>query len=134
MKAIITAALLALTVTTAARAQNATPLTLSCTGTLTDSLANKVAKLRIGLIVNFQTKQVIGLGDGWEADIVAVGEAQIDFLRYFGTDESMTFIEGTIDRVTGFASASVAVSSIQRDRTFKTITSLSFDLLCNPAQ
>jgi hypothetical protein len=133
MKAIITAALLALTVTTAARAQNATPLTLSCTGTLTDSLANKVAKLRIGLIVNFQTKQVIGLGDGWEADIVAVGEAQIDFLRYSGTDKSMTFIEGTIDRVTGFSSASVAVSSIQRDRTFKTITSLSFDLLCNPA-
>jgi hypothetical protein len=58
MKAIMTGAMLALAVTTAARAQSATPLTLSCTGTLTDNLANKVDKLWIGLIVNFQTKQV----------------------------------------------------------------------------
>jgi hypothetical protein len=63
-----------------AGAQNATALTLSCAGTVTNTLTNKVEKVRIGVIVNFETNQVIGLGPGWEANIDSVDDTSVDFL------------------------------------------------------
>jgi hypothetical protein len=115
-----------------AEAQIPTSLMLSCTGTLNDGLLNKVDKVRIGLILNFQTMQVVGLGYGWEANIVKVNETLVAFHRYSSNElKNMVLIDGTIDRVTGSLMGNVVVTSRQDS---STIISVSYDLLCKPAQ
>jgi hypothetical protein len=135
MRSFVTAvaATLSLGFTGAVRAESATPLMLSCTGTLTDHLNDKADKMRIGVIVNFQTMQVVGLGHGWEANIDKVDEILVAFLRYSGNDQlkTMTLIDGTIDRITGLLVANVVVSSMQDH---KPLINVSYDLLCKPAQ
>jgi hypothetical protein len=77
--AIMIVALTALTVT-AAGAQSS--LTLACSGTTEGTMG--ASRLSVGLTINFQTKQVIGFGPGWEADMTSIGETAISFLT-FGT-------------------------------------------------
>jgi hypothetical protein len=117
----------------AAKAQGVPSLMLSCTGTLSDSLLNKVDRVRIGVLVNSQTMQVAGLGYGWDANIDKVNETVVAFHRYSGNDQRRTWVlvDGTIDRITGSLMANVLVSSMQDH---STIISVSFDLLCKPAQ
>jgi hypothetical protein len=138
MKAILTGALMALMVTTAVRAQTATTLTLACTGTTTGTTGSQVngtEKVRIGLIVNFQTKQVTGF-PGWEADIYSVDETKIFFSGTTGNDlqKTMSFIDGNIDRITGSVWASMSLNAKQMNGKFETILSRSYDLLCEPGQ
>ena len=77
-------------------------LTLSCTGTLSDSLLNKVDKVRIGVILNFQTKQIVGRGYGWDAGIDKVNETLVGFHRYSSNElRNMVPVDGSIDRITG---------------------------------
>jgi hypothetical protein len=117
----------------AAQAQGVPSLMLSCMGTLNDTLLNKVDKVRIGVLVNSQTMQVAGLGYGWEANIDKVNETLVAFHRYSGNDQRKTWIlvDGTIDRITGSLMANVLVSSMQDH---STIVSVSYDLICKPAQ
>jgi hypothetical protein len=115
-----------------AEAQIPTSLMLSCTGTLHDGLLNKVDRVRIGVILNFQTMQVVGLGYGWEANIDKVNETLVTFRRNSSNElKNMVLIDGTIDRLTGSLIANVVVSSRQDS---STIISVSYDLLCKPAQ
>jgi hypothetical protein len=115
-----------------AEAQIPTSLMLSCTGTLNDGLLNKVDKVRIGVLLNFQTMQVVGLGYGWEANIDKVNETLVAFHRYSSNElKNMVLINGTVDRITGSLMANVVVTSSQDS---STIISVSYDLLCKPAQ
>jgi hypothetical protein len=113
-------------------AQPPTSLMLSCTGMLNDGLLNKVDKVRVGVILNFQTMQVVGLGYGWEANIEKVNEILVAFHRYSGNElRNMVLVDGIIDRVTGSLMANVVVTSRQDG---STIISVSYDLLCKPGQ
>jgi hypothetical protein len=116
----------------AAEAQSETSLMLSCTGALNDGLLNKVDSVRIGVILNFQTMQVVGLGYGWEANIDRVNETLVAFHRYSSNElKNMVLVDGTIDRITGSLMADVVVTSRQDS---STIISVSYDLACKPAQ
>lgn len=115
-----------------ARAQIPTSLMLSCTGMLNDGLLSKVDQVRIGVILNFQTMQVVGLGYGWEANIDKVNETLVAFHRYSSNElRNMVLVDGTIDRITGSLMANVVVTARQDS---STLISVSYDLLCKPAQ
>jgi hypothetical protein len=115
-----------------AEAQTPTSLMLSCTGMLNDGLLNKVDKVRIGVILNFQTMQVVGLGYGWEANIEKVNEILVAFHRYSDNElRNMVLVDGIIDRITGSLMANVVVTSRQDG---SIIISVSYDLLCKPGQ
>lgn len=129
MKRIAAAALMALAITTA-EAQS--QLTLACTGTTNGTMSAE--KLNVGLNINFQTKQVIGFGPGWEADIT-VGETAISFFKLYDDGQTTRVIVGTIDRVTGSVTASVAATIKNAiDGKPERVMSRSYDLSCKPAQ
>lgn len=85
------------------------------------------------MLVNSQTMQVVGLGYGWEANIDKVNETLVAFHRYSNNDQRKTrvHVDGTIDRITWSLMANVLVSSMQDHLA---IISVSYDLLCKPAQ
>jgi hypothetical protein len=116
-------------VTGMAAAQNVTALTLSCVGTATNALVNKVEKVRVGVIVDFGINKVIGFGPGWESVIDSVDDTSVDFHRFSGNSDLRSSVEGSIDRITGALIALVEVASEQN-----TITNVSYDLLCKPAR
>jgi hypothetical protein len=86
----------------------------------------------IAAILNFQTKQIVGLGYGWEADIDKVNETLVAFHRYASNEmRNMVLVDGSIDRITGSLMANVVVTTMQ-DRS--TIINVSYDLVCRPGQ
>jgi hypothetical protein len=124
--------------TGAARAQSETPLALSCTGTITNKLSNKVDKLTLSVVLNFQAKKLTGLGRGWEGDILSVDEISVSFVGHSHDDYRSSVIDGTIDRVSGALTASAAVfprrDTLQDALKDEPVISVSYDLLCKPAQ
>jgi hypothetical protein len=134
MESIVAGALMALMVATAVRAQPATTLTLACTGTVKDNNLDFVEKVQTGVIVNFQTKQIIGLLGGWDSRIDRVDETAIDFsgISSRSKEFSPNMIHsggGSIDRITGSLTASIFAWVGE-----KSITNYSVNLLCKPAQ
>jgi hypothetical protein len=103
------AATLSLGVTSMAAAQNATALILSCTGTITDKVSKRLDKVRIGVIVNFQTKQVTGLSPNgaYDADIISVSDSSVYFYTINDQLKTRAEINGHIDRITGSLEALV---------------------------
>jgi hypothetical protein len=114
-----------------ASAQRAMSLTLSCTGTLNNDLLNKSNKVRIGVIVNFQTGQITGLGRGWEADLTSIDENLIPFHRNSENVQLRTIVDGTVDRITGSLMANVGVTSMPDSLT---LVSVSYNLVCRPGR
>jgi hypothetical protein len=86
MRAIVTGAVMALTITTAG-AQS--PLTLACAGTVKDNILGDTEKVQTGLIVNFQTRQITGILGGWNARIDQVDDATIDFSGIISVSERL---------------------------------------------
>jgi hypothetical protein len=140
MRSFITAIAATLVVgfTGAVRAQSEVPLALSCTGTIANMLSNKVDKLTLSLVLNFQTKRVTGLGRGWEGDILSVDEISVSFVGHSYDDHRSSVIDGTINRVTGALTASAAVfpkrDTLQDALKDEPVISVSYDLVCRPAQ
>jgi hypothetical protein len=87
-----------------------TPLTLACTGTVKDNILDFVEKVQTGVIVNFQTKQIIGLLGGWDARIDAVDGTTVRFSAISSRAPSPVLTHGgsgAIDRITGSLTANI---------------------------
>jgi hypothetical protein len=106
-------------------------LTLACTGTVKDNILETTEKVHTGLIVNFQTKQIIGLLGGWNAHIDSVDDTSIEFSDI--SSKSSTPLtrsgSGSIDRITGSLTA-----FIYAEMGKKPLTNYSVDLICKPGQ
>jgi hypothetical protein len=113
-----------------AQAAEPTTLTLACKGTETDKggAGSSSDQIKIGVIVDFQKKAVLGLsGDSEPVPITSITETIISF----AANETSWVMNGTLDRVTG----ALVLSSIKFDpSTRKTILSVSLDLQCKPTQ
>lgn len=97
-----------------AEAQQPTTLTLACNGTMSSS-GEKKSSISMGVIVDFNTRTVQGLGVGYPVKIINADDALIDFYADDGEKppNALSMTSGTIDRVTGELGA--ATSIILRD-------------------
>jgi hypothetical protein len=130
LRTTICAAILALATTTAG-AQS--PLTLTCTGTVKDNILDFVEKVQTGVIVNFQTRQIIGLLGGWDARIDSVDDTTVRFSNVSGGAPSPDLTHGgsgVIDRITGSLTANIYAWWHGTEP----LTDYTVDLICKPAR
>jgi hypothetical protein len=113
-----------------AKAQQPTTLTLACNGTMSSS--GEKNSISMGVIVDFNTRTVQGLGVGYPVKIINADDALIDFYADDGEKppNALSMTSGTIDRVTGELGA--ATSIILRDGGDPLRT--TYTLKCIPAQ
>jgi len=128
MKALILLALAVLSISSVHAAEPTGTLTLACKGTEVskEDAGTSSDQINIGVILDFQKKTVTGLSDSL-LRIIGLTETTVSF----NGAEAGWFMNGTLDRVTGFLIA----ASIKSDpNTRKTILSLSYDLQCRATQ
>jgi hypothetical protein len=136
MRSFIRAIAAMMILSSSASAQNPPTITLRCIGTETNHLGGGVDKIDIGVTVDFQAMQVIGLTLG-PLPIVGVNDNTIT-ISYFNRNKTMQSgktiemvqsVDGDIDRISG---------AIQLTSTTylngKAGINFSYNLACKPGQ